>query len=86
MFDLYYGDSIDDDDVENKMEADLEAESKTHSSDDGNERSQGRGSCGSLKECVHEEIINESNEEGNVGGNSFQGKDRGSGGVLNVSL
>ncbi len=29
MLDLYYGDSIDDDNVENRMEADLENESKT---------------------------------------------------------
>jgi hypothetical protein len=57
-----------------------------HSFDDGNKRSQGRGSCGSLKKCVHEGGINKSNEEGNVGGNSFQGKDRESGEVLNVSL
>ncbi len=75
MFDLYFGDSIDDDDVENRMEADLEDESKTYSSNDGNEKSQGKGSCGSLKEGVHEGGINESNEEGNVGGTSFQGKD-----------
>ncbi len=86
MFDLYYGDSTDDEDVENRMEADLEDESKTYSFDDSNKRSQGRGSCGALKECVHEGGINESNEEGNVGGTSFQGKDRGSGEVLNVSL
>jgi hypothetical protein len=75
VFDLYFGDSIDDDDVENRMEADLEDESKTYSYDDGNEKSQGKGSCGSLKEGVHEGRINESNEEGNVGGTSFQGKD-----------
>jgi hypothetical protein len=41
------------------MEADLEDESKTYSSDDGNEKSQGKGSCGSLKEGVHEGGINE---------------------------
>jgi hypothetical protein len=42
-----------------------------HNSNDGKERIRRRGSCGSLREGVDEGIINESNEEGNVGGNSF---------------
>jgi hypothetical protein len=68
---LHSRNSIDDDDVDNMMEADLEDELKTYSSHDGRERSRGKGSCGSLREGVHEGIINESNEETNVGGNSF---------------
>ncbi len=59
----------------NMMEVNLEDESKTYISNDGREMSWRRGSCGSLKECVHEGGINKSNEEGNVGRNSFWGKD-----------
>jgi hypothetical protein len=36
---LHLGDSIDDDNVDNMMEANLEDESKTYSFDDGKERS-----------------------------------------------
>ncbi len=36
---LHLGDSIDDDNVDNMMEANLENESKTYSFDDGKERS-----------------------------------------------
>jgi hypothetical protein len=57
------------------MEADLEDELKTYSFDNGKERSRGRGFCGSLREGIHEGKINESNEEENVGGNSFRRKD-----------
>jgi hypothetical protein len=56
---LHFGDSINDDDVDNRMEAYLEDESKTFIFYDGMGTSWGRGSCGSLKEGVHEGGINE---------------------------
>jgi hypothetical protein len=73
---LHSRDSIDDDDVDNRMEANLENESKTYNSDDGRERNQDRRSYGSLREGVHEGGNDKSNEDRNVRGNSFQGKDR----------
>ncbi len=76
MFELAFWVSIDDDDEDNKMEANLKDESKTYNSDDGKERSRRRGSCSSFREGVHEGGINESNEEGNVKRNSFRGNDR----------
>jgi hypothetical protein len=73
---LHSKDSHDDDDVDNRMEAYLEDELETYNFDDGRERSRRKGSCGSLEEGVHEGGNNKSNEEGNVRGNTFQGKDK----------